>query len=72
MMKSNPYNIIHFAWEQYTDIAPLTITPQPDSVLRVFMVFKPSDKKVEIKPQIFPQFERKGFTVVEWGGTEVK
>lgn len=68
LLKDNRYNLIHFAEEQYTKMAPLEITPKPDSMLRVFMVFKPLDKKIEIEPQVFQPFERKGFTVVEWGG----
>lgn len=48
LMKDNSYNLIHFAGEKYTNSAPLTITPQPDSVLRVFMVFKPFDKFIKI------------------------
>jgi hypothetical protein len=72
LMKDNPYNLIHFADEQYTKTAPLNISPKPDSILRVFMVFKPLANKIEIKPQIIQPFERKGFTVVEWGGTEIK
>ncbi len=72
LMKDNPYNLISFAGEQYTQTAPLTITPKPDSMLRVFMVFKPLNETINIEPQTFQTFERKGFTVVEWGGTEVK
>lgn len=71
-MKDNNYNLIHFADKQYTETAPLTITPKPDSMLRVFMVYKPLNKKVDIEPQIMQPFERKGFKVVEWGGTEIK
>jgi hypothetical protein len=71
-MKDNSYNLVHFAGTQYTQTAPLTITPEPDSILRVFMVFKPLNKKIEIESQILQPFERKGFTVVEWGGTESK
>mgnify|MGYP000903245938 CR=1 FL=1 len=67
-MKDNKYNLIHFADEQYAKTAPLTITPKPDSILRVFMIFKALNEKIEIEPQIFQPFERKGFTVVEWGG----
>ncbi len=67
-MKDNKYNLIHFAAEQYTQTAPLAITPVPDSILRVFMIFKPLKEKIEIEPQIFQPFTRKGFTVVEWGG----
>lgn len=72
LMKDNAYNLIHFAEKQYTDQAPLTITPTPDAILRVFMVFKPLQEKISIKPQTIKSFVRKGFTVIEWGGTEIK
>jgi len=71
-MKDNRFNLIHFAGEQYTATAPLTITPKPDSMLRVFMVFKPLNREIAIKPQEIQPFERHGFAVVEWGGTEVR
>ena len=71
-MKDNKYNLIHFADKQYTDTAPLTITPTPDSILRVFMVFKPLDKAIELKSQEIKSFNRTGFSVIEWGGTELK
>jgi hypothetical protein len=70
-MKDNKYNFINFAGEEYTNTAPLVITPKPDSMLRVFMVFKPLDKMIDIKPQELKQFNRVGFSVVEWGGTEL-
>lgn len=72
IMQENKYNLITFAGEEYEDLAKLTITPKPDSILRVMMVFKPLDKPVEIEPQALKTFDRKGFTVIEWGGTEVK
>ncbi|MBP7822999.1 hypothetical protein KA050_01470 [Candidatus Gracilibacteria bacterium] len=72
LMKNNPYNLIHFADKEYTDAAPLTITPTPDSLLRVFMVYKPLTKKIEIPAQSLSSFERRGFSVVEWGGTEIR
>lgn len=71
-MKDNQYNIIHFAAEEYTSRAKLTVTPAPDSLLRVFMVYRPSLTEVEVEPQTFATFERKGFTVVEWGGSEME
>lgn len=70
-MQGNPYNLIAFQSDRYTDTARLTIDPAPDSMLRVFMAWKPLDKPQEIAPQIFPAFAREGFTVVEWGGTQV-
>ena len=71
LMKNNPYNLIHFAGREYTETAPLTITPTPDSLLRVFMVYKPLSEKREVTEQTLPSFERTGFTVVEWGGTKI-
>ena len=71
-MESNPYNLITFQTDAYTDNAVLDIDPTPDSMLRVFMVFKALDKPLEIEePEIVP-FERRGFCVVEWGGSEIK
>lgn len=36
------------------------------------MAFRSLEKPIEVKPQEFQPFERNCFTVVEWGGTEVK
>lgn len=70
-MEDNPYNLITFQNEVYTNSAVLTVNPKPDSVLRVFMAYKELEKPIKIEaPKITP-FERKGFTVVEWGGTEI-
>lgn len=70
-MQVNKYNFIRFAGEEYTDKAKLTITPTPDSILRVFMVYKPVEKYIQVPEQKITPFERKGFTVVEWGGAEI-
>lgn len=72
IMMKNKYNLVHFAEKQYTDYAPLTITPKQDSMLRVFMVLKPLEEKIKIEEQKLKHFERKWFTVVEWGGTILK
>ena len=68
-MQHNRYNLIHFAGEPYERLAPLTVTPSPDAILRVHMVYRPLASPVELPPQTFEPFERNGFTVVEWGGT---
>ena len=72
LMKDNPYNLIHFSGEQYLRSAPLKITPKPNSMLRVFMVYKPLAEKIEIIEQEISTFERTGFSVIEWGGTILK
>lgn len=71
-MQDNKYNLITFQGEAYTENAALTISPQPDSILRVFMAYKPLKKNIDIEEQELSSFERKGFTVVEWGGTCVE
>ena len=70
-MKNNPYNLISFIGEDYTETAKLKIEPKPDSCLRVFMVYKPLEKPIEIKEQQLSSFKRKGFSVVEWGGSKI-
>ncbi|MBF0510911.1 MAG: hypothetical protein HQL13_01140 [Candidatus Omnitrophica bacterium] len=67
----NKYNLIHFAQTEYAQIAQMNITPKPDSLLRVLMVYQPLTQPMAVKPQVFKPFKRQGFTVVEWGGTEV-
>lgn len=71
IMQENKYNLITFAGEEYENIAPLKITPKPDSILRVMMVFKPLNKPINVEEQELKPFIRKGFTVVEWGGIKV-
>lgn len=70
-MEGNPYNLISFQEETYTNGARLTVTPEPDAVLRVFLAWKPLDAPVDIPPQSLTAPERTGFTLVEWGGAQV-
>jgi len=70
-LRKNKFNLITFPGAEYTSRAELHITPEPNSILRVFMVFKACNEPVKIPAQHFPSFHRNGFTVVEWGGTDV-
>lgn len=71
-MEKNPYNLIHFSTEtEYQKRVAMEIQPQPDSVIRVFMVFKPLENPVSIMPQNLEPNQRQGFTVVEWSGSEL-
>ena len=71
-MSSNNYNLITFQGTAFSDTAELIITPAPDSVLRVYMVFKPLKNPIEIEEQVLTPFERTGFAVVEWGGCKLQ
>ena len=72
LMEQNPYNIISFQAEAYTQAAELQIDPAPDTLIRVFMVWQKTESYVNLEPQDLTAPQRTGFTVVEWGGTEVK
>ncbi|WP_296569893.1 dockerin type I domain-containing protein [Ruminococcus sp.] len=72
LMEHNKYNLISFQGDVYTNSAKLNITPAPDSLLRVFMAYVPLEEAVNIEPQQLENFERKGFTVVEWGGRKMQ
>ena len=72
MMEQNPYNLISFQTENYTEAAKLTVSPAPDTLLRVFMAWKGAESLTELPEQKLAAPERTGFTVVEWGGTEVR
>lgn len=71
-MQENPYNLISFQSDTYTQAAQLSIAPAPDTLLRVFMAWKPLNKAVDIPAQTLTSPTRTGFTVVEWGGCCVK
>lgn len=70
-MEKNPFNIIHFATDEFDRTVPIEVTPVPDTVIRVFMLFRASNERIEISPQQFNHIDRHGFTIVEWGGTEL-
>ena len=70
-MEGNPYNLISFQTDTYTDSAVLEIDPVPDTVLRVFMAWKPLEAPMKVQPQELTAPLRSGFTVVEWGGAEI-
>lgn len=72
LMQENPYNLISFRTDAYTDAAKLEIEPAPDTLIRVFMTWHASDIPVSIEPQELTAPQRTGFTAVEWGGAEVK
>ena len=57
--------------ESINEEMPLFINPKPDSLIRVFMKYKPLDKKINIPEEKLTTFDRVGFTVVEWGGTVI-
>ena len=74
-LQQNNYNYIRFAtMDEINQAMPLDINPNPDTLIRVLMTFKGLDEPIEgITEQQLPTTPtRDGFTVVEWGGSELK
>lgn len=71
-LENNPYNLIRFLTiaEQDRNM-PLTIEPKPDTIIRVMMVWQRLEHPITIPPQVLSAPERRGFTVVEWGGLQI-
>lgn len=69
-LQENNYNLIRFeSMNSINKQMPLEINPEPDTLIRVMMKYKPLSKKIKIKEQELTTPNREGFTVVEWGGT---
>jgi len=63
------YVLISFLFNDECDIySELKISPKPDAEIRLMMEFISLDQYMEVAPQEIPSFERKPYTVVEWGG----
>ncbi len=51
---------------------PLLVTPSPDTLIRIMMEWKSLDNSIDVREQVLTPVTRNGYTVVEWGGTEIK
>ena len=71
-LNKNEENFIHF-WvnDNIDNSSILTITPKPDTLLRIFMEFKAYHGEEKLPKQELTTTPRKGFTVVEWGGSNI-
>jgi hypothetical protein len=70
ILEKNGKNLVSFEFtDDRNNNSPLVIEPTPDSMLRFGIHIKKVKNKINIKEQVLPTFERKGFAAVEWGGT---
>lgn len=71
-MENNKYNLIRFrTLEEINEYMPLEFNEKPDTLIRIFMNYKAINKKLKIKTQELQKIERKGYTIVEWGGRKI-
>lgn len=69
-LPKSPYYLIDVVPQKTLDeIAPLSISPKPDTIIRVTLSFAPLTSPISPTPPTLSQMpKRTGFTVVEWGG----
>lgn len=68
-MQSAPYYFVTFMGNEVMDqLAPLTVSPKPDTIIRILMDYLPLQQPKAVQGYTIRTPERKGFTVVEWGG----
>ena len=70
-MKEKPYYFVTFMGNSVMDrIAPLSVTPAPDTIIRVLMDYKGLDQPIPVQGYQIATPARRGFTVIEWGGVK--
>ena len=70
MENPEPYLFVSFVGTaDFNKVAPLHITPAPDTLIRVFMYYQPEPDFYSVPAQNLTSIPRTGFTVLEWGGT---
>lgn len=72
-LQQHDYNYIRFATaDEINQSMPLSVNPQPDTIIRVLMTYKGLDQPIDVTEQQLPETPtRQGFTLVEWGGSEI-
>ena len=69
----NEYNYIYFrTTEEMNKTMPLQFSKNPDTLIRIMMDIKPLKEKINVTEQQLKKVERKGYTIVEWGGRILK
>lgn len=69
------YDLLFIQFVQNEDcnrFATLDITPKPTSISRFYMIWTPIDEGFKLNEQIIQPIIRDGFTVLEWGGQQLK
>ncbi len=68
-LAKNKLNQVHFKFnDDCTEFATFEITPEPKTVYRIYILWKPIEKSILLEEQFIEPVIRDGFTVMEWGG----
>jgi len=74
IMQYNFAKIEFLVDDEYDVVGKLKVTPKPDNMRRIYILFQGMDEchlEIQRSPTEVEPMSRKGFTIVEWGGTEL-
>ncbi|MDX2360315.1 MAG: hypothetical protein QNK23_05890 [Crocinitomicaceae bacterium] len=70
-LQRNELNYVHFMFNEECDaFAELSISPKPDHLYRIYIIWSPLENEIPLEPQTILPMDRSGFSVLEWGGME--
>jgi hypothetical protein len=73
LLPQDPY--VRLTWLNTSEmdrLAPLSVSPAPDTSIRIFLEFEGYSTPVKLIPQNLKSVPRQGFTLVEWGGLLIR
>lgn len=71
ILESNEQSLVYFEQtEERNEECPLGFSVAPDTLIRTIIHIKKVDEETDIQEQSLIHYNRNGFTVTEWGGTE--
>ncbi len=71
-LSKNKLNFVYFEFNETCEkYATLDISPKPDHLYRIFMVWEAVEAEFPVTEQEIQRIDRTGFSVLEWGGMEM-
>ena len=67
----NKISLCSFQTQKFFESAVYDINPKPKTIIRVFISIKKLNEEIKVEEQEIKGIKRKGFTIVEWGGSEI-
>ena len=70
VLLKNKLSLCSFQTQEFFNNFKLNINPKPDTMIRIFLSIKKINSPINIKEQKLEKKERKGYTAIEWGGSD--
>lgn len=72
-LAANELNFVHFEFnEDCNRYAEIQIDPKPFEIYRIYITWMAIEQEMNVEGQDIESYNREGFTVLEWGGSEIK